>query len=456
MESTKFKEIFSKDIYQLPIRWDGGDFYATLYKHLKSYREDIVKYCDDLNLCAEVKTVCRDICAAVDFSFRGYPEKAYKSFEGVMGILRKEPLLVEMEKFKEEKLYRVVDIGNAAVPNRQRVFHVPFNMRSKMSTQRYSIPGFPSLYLGTSVDLCCMELGKNPQSDHVCVSRYELQTDRRIINLFLEKNQDPVFDNDEFKIFDVSIKSNKVIEGLYHDDSKDINKFIEKYVKWYPLISACSYIRAMRDDPYSAEYIIPQLFIQWVRSEYEDAVVGIKYFSCASEYASTLGYNYVFPTMGIPYQVRKTITTYCARLSHRFKLTAPVFIMDYGSIADCVKDIEEDNNLDCIVDFEVIEDEIIEKEYTIPDGVSAIGAFAFSGCSKLREIIIPDSVTSIGDGAFSKCISLINITIPDNVMSIGGFVFFDCSSLTNIAVNNSNEYYTSEDGVLYNTILNLI
>ena len=140
MDSTKFKEIFSKDIYQLPIRWDGKDFYSTLYKHLKSYREDIKKYCDDLNLCAEVKAVCRDICAAVDFSFRGYPGKAYESFKDVMEILGKDPLLVDKEKVNEEPLYRVVDVGNAAVPNRQRVFHVPFNMRSKMSTQRYSIP----------------------------------------------------------------------------------------------------------------------------------------------------------------------------------------------------------------------------------------------------------------------------------------------------------------------------
>ena len=266
-----------------------------------------------------MKTVCRGICAAVDYSFRGYPAKAYESFKGVMEILGTEPLLVKKEDINKESLFRVVDVENAAVPNRKRVFHVPFSMRSKMSTQRYSIPGFPCLYLGTSVELCCMELNKDPQRDYVCVSRYELQTDKRIFSHFNKETNEPVFDNDEFIIYDVSIKPDKDIYSVLQNDSDFF-----KYIKWYPLISACSYIRAMRNDHYSAEYIIPQLFIQWVRSENEDSVVGIKYFSCASKYASILGFNYVFPTMGTPYHARKTITDCCARLSHRFKLLSRI------------------------------------------------------------------------------------------------------------------------------------
>ena len=255
MDAKKFETIFSSketyQLYQLPKRWDGKDFYATLYSHLKKYREDMENfYRNDNDLCAAVKTVCRGICAAVDASLRGYPGKAYERFEGVMEILNEDPLLIEKEKINEERLYRVVDVGNATVPDRKRVFHVPFSMRSKMATQRYSIPGFPSLYLGTSVDLCCMESGKDPQRDFVCVSRYELQTDKRMNNRSNEDNQRPVFDNDEFKIFDVSIKPDKAIETLCNND-----KGVEKYIKWYPLIAACSYIRAKRDDPYSAEYI---------------------------------------------------------------------------------------------------------------------------------------------------------------------------------------------------------
>ncbi len=416
MDSKKLKKIFSKDKYRLPLSWDGKDFYETLYEHLTMYREDIKGNYEDPDLYDEVKTVCNGLCAAVNLSFQGYPKKAYEHFENVMEILSKDPLLIDKKILEKEQFYRVVDVGNAAVPSRQRIFHVPFNKRSKMSTRRYSIPGFPSLYLGTTVELCCMELGKDPQRDYLCVSRYELQTDSRVFRYYGKR---PVFDNDKFMIFDISIKPDEAIKA------NDLD--IIKYIKWYPLISASSYIRALRDDPYSAEYIIPQLFTQWVRSKDEDAFVGIKYFSCAPVYVADHGYNYVFPTMGATYHARKTKSDYCNRLSHRFVLTAPRLIMEHKTIADCEAKIKEDNKLEYIEDYDVGEDKEIVGEYTIPNKVSTIGAFAFSGCSLLTSISIPDSVITISHSAF-----------------------YFCKSLKKIIVDSSNEHYTSVDDILYN------
>ncbi len=77
------------------------------------------------------------------------------------------------------------------------------------------------------------------------------------------------------------------------------------------------------------------------------------------------------------------------------------------------------------------------RSYVIPDSVTSIGDWAFSGCSKLTSITIPDSVTSIGDHAFSGCSRLTSITIPDNVMSIGNGTFEDCLSLTSITIPDS-------------------
>ena len=87
---------------------------------------------------------------------------------------------------------------------------------------------------------------------------------------------------------------------------------------------------------------------------------------------------------------------------------------------------------------------------TIPDSVTEIGGSAFENCSSLTSITIPDSVTSIGIGAFVGCSSLTSITIPDNVTYIGGAVFADCSSLTEIKVSTQNAEYVSVNGVLYN------
>ena len=47
----------------------------------------------------------------------------------------------------------------------------------------------------------------------------------------------------------------------------------------------------------------------------------------------------------------------------------------------------------------------------IPEGVTSIGAYAFSGCSGLTSVTIPNSVTSIGYGAFYECRGLTSVTI---------------------------------------------
>ena len=70
-------------------------------------------------------------------------------------------------------------------------------------------------------------------------------------------------------------------------------------------------------------------------------------------------------------------------------------------------------------------------------GDSAIGDYAFSGCTSLTSITIPDSVISIGESAFEGCTSLTSITIPDSVTYIDWYAFSGCTSLTSITIPDS-------------------
>ena len=70
----------------------------------------------------------------------------------------------------------------------------------------------------------------------------------------------------------------------------------------------------------------------------------------------------------------------------------------------------------------------------IPDSITSIGDYAFSGCKELTEVIIPQSVTSIGSFAFAHCKGFTDITVPESVMSIGISAFFGCTSLTDITL----------------------
>ena len=87
---------------------------------------------------------------------------------------------------------------------------------------------------------------------------------------------------------------------------------------------------------------------------------------------------------------------------------------------------------------------------TIPNSVTSIGTYAFYGCSGLTSITIPNSVTSIGDWAFHGCSGLTSITLGNSVTSIGGWAFNGCTGLTSINVASGNNYYSSNNGVLFN------
>ena len=71
---------------------------------------------------------------------------------------------------------------------------------------------------------------------------------------------------------------------------------------------------------------------------------------------------------------------------------------------------------------------------TIPNGVTTIPSYAFSGCTGLTNVTIPDSVTSIGSSAFRDCTGLTSITIPDSVTSVGSSAFCGCTGLTSIVI----------------------
>jgi len=86
----------------------------------------------------------------------------------------------------------------------------------------------------------------------------------------------------------------------------------------------------------------------------------------------------------------------------------------------------------------------------LPEGVTTIGGLAFMGNTGLTTVQLPNSLLSIEGSAFFKCSGLTSIRIPGSVVFIGKSVFRDCTQMDSIIVDESNAYYCSVDGILFN------
>ena len=78
---------------------------------------------------------------------------------------------------------------------------------------------------------------------------------------------------------------------------------------------------------------------------------------------------------------------------------------------------------------------------TIPESVTSIGSYAFSGCSGLTSVTIPESVTSIEESAFAECTGLTSVTISEGVTDIGSSAFEGCTGLKSVISLSENPPY---------------
>jgi hypothetical protein len=109
------------------------------------------------------------------------------------------------------------------------MFHIPFNLRHKVSLARYSVSGYPCLYISRSVWATWEEMHEPKLSDF-SVSRLELQHGFQVLDLRVPVWSDPV-------------NISQLIKQLYT----------------IPLILSCSVKVKYPRDNFKPEYIIPQL-----------------------------------------------------------------------------------------------------------------------------------------------------------------------------------------------------
>lgn len=357
ISDSQFKDIMQNPNLSLPVRWDGHDFEKAVENLLDEYMHELYlaseEECAGANIYPytqvdmdNIEQISSLLKQCIREYHNGFPATAFGTMKKVMNHLMETPLRVyqksgDLEPFETDRLYlfRLREVNDAANHTRKDVFHVPSCARSMISTCRYSIAGYPSLYLTTSVDLGIEEVGNVNFS--TLVSRFKLIRQQREVTIrVLElgiRPQDFSEENREYINRDFRTKDLRSI------NLRDSN-IRARYLQWYPLIAACSFIRANKKSPFASEYIIPQLLMQWVRKQIKrNELMGIRYFSCASVRASELGFDYVFPVSNTKYA-----EGYCSVLRDSFLLTKPVYLRDYGTVHECEQFLIDCNKLDKI------------------------------------------------------------------------------------------------------------
>lgn len=225
---------------------------------------------------ASTSTIWNELTHVIDLYLSGCQADAFESFYALFINNINSLRLTTLPKDSSLYRMRVGKDGYEEFTSNEEMSHIPFQFNHKVGNERYSMSGFPSLYLGSSVYVCWEEM-RRPDIDYANFALFKTTTTVKVVDL-----------------------SNK---EYYHFTS-------EKFADC--LVLACSFPVQFPEDPFKPEYIIPQMLLQSLvrynrNSNYVEKIAGIKYSSTHIKDSKLwisypenrknrqLFYNYVFP-----------------------------------------------------------------------------------------------------------------------------------------------------------------
>ena len=185
------------------------------------------------DVLAKMKKVIKKLKLIALNSYKGLPSTAYTQLNYMMDKQIHDDL-IWCNIPAQHNFYRM-----RTFPDRRNgikfkeMFHIPITKRRVVGTERYSIPGYPCLYVGKSSYVCWEEMGRPLMSSCWC---------SRLQNIV------------EISVLDLRIPS----EEIFCNN-------ISKYAIVAPLIIASMIpMKGKGSDVFKPEYLIPQLLMEWI------------------------------------------------------------------------------------------------------------------------------------------------------------------------------------------------
>lgn len=287
--------IKSDRIYQVLLKYDFELFRGSksiaeyITDHLTQYYSEMLSATDGENeflgdtfvkKLKEKMPILEDICHEIpiilaDFN-NGHIKDAY--IKSSMLFDRIEPYLLRRLSWYGNcgKFYRIRQgdfrIKNPADSKKQKteLFHIKKELRNRIGAYRYSVAGYPCLYLASDRELAWFECGMPKQFSFCQMVITEEGEDALQLIDFSHR---PVDLLSSVSIWIVNARR----QGKEDDELTKIFDFFIKYIITYPLAATCSVKVKDRGNKYVEEYVFPQLFMSWIRES--DDIDGVRYKS---------------------------------------------------------------------------------------------------------------------------------------------------------------------------------
>lgn len=314
----KLEEFLQSKLLELPKSWskegyssyysaiiDIGDKYLKLLEKLdESEIEGSINYLGAVNKRSLISGA-QKVYQAVIHTLRIYLDKgdpylAYKKFDEYFtfneSLENSEQPVFYLETIAVYPYHYRIREFNGEV-KRTGMFHVPFDQRDILRSNRFSISGVPSLYLSNSIYTAYKELG-DPDYDHLHVAKFEFTKS--------------------------VLTSNSVLDLTYKTSVYQLAN-VYRYLASWPLIMAATIKVDNPNANFKAEYILPQLVSNWVKNNIyigKEKLLGVKYTSTKFSTLDKANYGHFYNTVIFTQQTNDK--GYCKYLKDSFLVSEPI------------------------------------------------------------------------------------------------------------------------------------
>jgi len=311
-------ELFNDSFFDLPKKNHDLPFLDYISSNLEEYLKQINNFEGEIKDAIEknrenLEILCSCILNSTKLYLEGKTFNAYNDLSKGLDKVKdslffpKENRIMLMSN-SIKNFYKLRE-SYTRITKRQDIFHIPFERKHLVSTNRYSIPGVPCVYLGNSIHTCWNEL-RSPKIKYLYATRYE--ADLNTINLL-----------------DISM-TNKTIfnlnKAMFEKGMDKKYVFLEQSLLNWPLAFACSIQAKYPNANFKEEYIIPQMLMQWCKATLD--VDGVKYLSTIEGDEKYKNLRPRLISIAIPI---KSISNkgYCPEITKLFQCTPPKNIYSY-------------------------------------------------------------------------------------------------------------------------------